>query len=99
MTEYVRPDARSSVHVLMYIWEEGRASDRIARALIERAKAGVGCRILVDAFGSPDFDADIRPRLAEAGCEVRIFRPLPGYGVWEVGAGYLDVRAAIDEVD
>ncbi|HEU0302902.1 MAG TPA: S8 family serine peptidase [Longimicrobium sp.] len=26
-------------------------------------------------------------------------RPLPGYGEWEVGAGYLDVLAAIDEVD
>jgi cardiolipin synthase len=72
--------ASSSVHVLMYIWEEGRASDRITRALVERAKAGIGCRVLIDAFGSPDFDTDIRPRLAEAGCEVRTFRPLPGYG-------------------
>ncbi|HEX2080532.1 MAG TPA: S8 family serine peptidase [Longimicrobium sp.] len=26
-------------------------------------------------------------------------QPLSGYGVWEVGAGYLDVMAAIDEVD
>jgi serine protease AprX len=26
-------------------------------------------------------------------------RPLPGYGEWEVGAGYLDVMAAIDEID
>ena len=26
-------------------------------------------------------------------------RPLPGYGRWEVGAGYLDVMAAIDRVD
>ena len=26
-------------------------------------------------------------------------RPLPGYGKWEVGAGYLDVLAAIDRVD
>jgi cardiolipin synthase A/B len=72
--------ARSSVHVLMYIWEEGSASDRMVRALIERAKAGVGCRVLVDAFGSPDFEKDIRPGLVGAGCEVRIFRPLPGYG-------------------
>ena len=26
-------------------------------------------------------------------------RPMPGYGEWEVGAGYLDVLAAIDEVN
>jgi serine protease AprX len=29
----------------------------------------------------------------------RSARPLPGYGEWEVGAGYLDVMAAIDRVD
>jgi serine protease AprX len=29
----------------------------------------------------------------------RSARPLPGYGEWEVGAGYLDIKAALDEVD
>jgi cardiolipin synthase A/B len=72
--------ARSSVHVLMYIWEAGVASDRVVAALVERAKAGVSCRVLIDAFGSPDFAEDVQPRLVEAGCEVRIFRPLPGHG-------------------
>jgi cardiolipin synthase len=28
--------ARSSVHIVMYIWEAGRASDRLCAALIER---------------------------------------------------------------
>ncbi|MDQ3341608.1 MAG: phospholipase D-like domain-containing protein [Myxococcota bacterium] len=67
--------ARSSVNVLMYIWEDGRASDRIVAALNERAGAGVHCRILVDALGSAEFDADIGARLRAGGCEVRIFRP------------------------
>lgn len=70
--------ARSSVHLLLYIWEKGAASDRIVAALVERAKAGVACRILVDDFGSPDFATTIQPPLVQAGCEVRIFRPLPG---------------------
>jgi len=72
--------ARSSVHVVMYIWEKGAASDRIVAALVDRARAGVSCNILVDAFGSPDFGEDVQPRLVDAGCAVRIFRPLPGYG-------------------
>jgi cardiolipin synthase A/B len=72
--------AQSSVHVLMYIWEKGVASDRVVRALAERASRGVGCRVLVDAFGSPKFAEEVQPALAEAGCDVRIFRPLPGYG-------------------
>jgi cardiolipin synthase A/B len=73
-------NARSSVHVVMYIWEKGIASDRIVAALVDRVKAGVRCRVLIDAFGSPDFSEDVQPKLAEAGCDVRLFRPLPGHG-------------------
>jgi cardiolipin synthase len=70
--------ARSSVHIVMYIWEKGGASDRVSAALVERARAGVHCRILVDAFGSPGFSEHVQPALQAAGCEVRVFRPLPG---------------------
>jgi cardiolipin synthase len=72
--------AQKSVHILLYIWEKGAASDRVVSALVERAKAGVACRILVDDFGSPDFVKTVQPALVGAGCEVRIFRPLPGHG-------------------
>jgi cardiolipin synthase len=71
--------AKSSVHVLMYIWEPGSASDRVSRAIVERARAGVQCRILVDAFGSLGFAEQLAPPFEQAGCEVRLFRPLPGY--------------------
>jgi cardiolipin synthase A/B len=72
--------ARSSIHILLYIWDKGVASDRIVAAIRERARAGVGCRVLVDAFGSPDFRKDVQPALVASGCEVRVFRPLPGKG-------------------
>ena len=70
--------AKTSIHMLLYIWEEGTASDRITAAVIGRAKQGVQCRILVDAFGSSAFGKTIQPQLTAAGCEVRIFRPLAG---------------------
>lgn len=70
--------ARTSIHVLMYIWESGAASDRILAALQERARAGVQCRILVDAFGSAEFGERLAPQLEAAGCTVKLFRPLPG---------------------
>ena len=70
--------ARSSVHIVMYIWEKGRASDRLSAALIERARSGVACRVLIDAFGSGDFEPTVEPPLVTAGCEVRMFRRLPG---------------------
>lgn len=69
--------ARSSINLLMYIWEKGAASERVISALAARAKAGVRCRIVVDDVGSPDFAKDVQPALAAAGCETRIFRPLP----------------------
>jgi cardiolipin synthase A/B len=71
-------EAKSSINVAMYIWEAGAASDRVVKALVERAQAGVRCRILVDDVGSPDFGKTLQPRLTQAGCEVRIFRPLVG---------------------
>jgi len=67
--------AKSSIHMLLYIWEEGSASARITSAIVGRAKAGVQCRILVDAFGSSAFGKTVAPQLKAAGCDVRIFRP------------------------
>ncbi len=67
--------ARTSVNIVLYIWEEGVASDRVVAALEDRARSGVRCRVLVDAVGSPDFGGSLGPRLAQIGCETRIFRP------------------------
>lgn len=70
--------AKSSVHVLMYIWQAGVASDRVVEAIVARARAGVQCRIVVDDVGSPDFAESVAPALRSAGCEIRVFRPLGG---------------------
>ncbi len=66
--------ARVSVNVVMYIWEEGAASDRIVAALLDRARAGVRCRLVIDALGSSAFPDVLGPRLTAGGCEVRMFR-------------------------
>lgn len=70
--------ANSSIDVEIYIWEKGVASARVSAALIAKARAGVACRVLVDALGSGGFDRELAPPLTAAGCEVRVFRPLPG---------------------
>jgi cardiolipin synthase len=67
--------AQASIHVLVYIWEDGAVSERIVAAIVPRARAGVQCRVLVDAFGSPDFLEEIAPKLEDAGCRVHEFRP------------------------
>jgi cardiolipin synthase len=66
--------ATQSINFAVYIWEEGKASDDVFAVLIERAKAGVQVRILLDGMGgrrAPEKDIE---RLEEAGGKVRVFR-------------------------
>ena len=43
--------ARSTINFMVYIWKPGQCSDRVFEALIERARAGVQVRVLLDGFG------------------------------------------------
>jgi cardiolipin synthase len=68
--------ATRSINVSMYIWETGEVSGKVTAALVAKAKAGVACRLVIDAVGSSKFQEDVAPALTAAGCEVRMFRPL-----------------------
>lgn len=71
--------AERSIHIDLYKWKPGRASERILRALQEKRAAGVAVRIVVDHLGSVGgFIDEVKPKLEALGCEVRIFHPLPG---------------------
>jgi cardiolipin synthase len=72
MLEAVR-GARRSVNFSCYIWEGGQASEQMLGALVERARAGVEVRLLLDGMGglyAPEMDA-----LKAAGGKVVTFRP------------------------
>ncbi|MEP6860455.1 MAG: phospholipase D-like domain-containing protein [Deltaproteobacteria bacterium] len=73
--------ATRSIDVVMYIWEAGVASTRVTAALVARAKSGVVCRIVIDDLGSPNFNRDVKPALAEAGCSIYTFRPGTGIDI------------------
>ena len=45
-------DAQSSIHIEAFVFLRGHAADRLLAALIERARAGVRVRLVVDAIGS-----------------------------------------------
>src|SRR4051794_7157367 len=55
-------EARGSVNFVEYIWEPGDPSNRLLMAL-EKRQPGVTCRVLADPMGSPDFVAEVMPRL------------------------------------
>jgi len=66
--------ARRTIHFSVYIWEPGQASDEVFAALIDRARAGVKVRLLLDGLGgmkAPDKDVEA---LKAAGGQVARFR-------------------------
>ncbi len=64
------------VHLEYYIWEPGRAGDRLRDALAERARAGVKVRLLLDDVGSDGASDGYFETLTRAGGELAWFNPL-----------------------
>lgn len=67
--------ARSTIHIAMYIWQNDTTGRRIRDLLVERARAGVQVRVLVDGFGSRGFMRRLGKPLLEAGARVAVFLP------------------------
>jgi cardiolipin synthase len=67
--------ARDHVHVEYYIFNPDRSGTRIRDALIERARAGVKVRLLLDAVGSSSVSRRFLQPLLEAGGEAAWFHP------------------------
>ena len=65
--------ARHHVHIEVYIWEPGAASDRILDRLCERARNKVAVRVLVDDVGSGNATERYFAPLIAAGGEVAWF--------------------------
>lgn len=68
--------AQHTVNVLFYIIQPDSAGQRLAQALIERARAGVKVRLIYDDFGSMGLGKRWLNPLREAGVEIAVFLPL-----------------------
>ena len=62
--------AQTSITIEAYIYWEGTIGRTFAKALAERAKAGVRVKILLDAVGSSSIGADILEILESGGCQI-----------------------------
>jgi cardiolipin synthase len=67
-----------------YVYWQGDIARRFARALARQAKEGVRVRVLLDAFGAKSMDSSLVEDMEAAGVEVRWFRPLSSWRVWQV---------------
>lgn len=73
--------ARQTVNLLTYVYWTGDIADAVADAVCERARAGVTCRVLLDAVGAMKMDSALIDRMEECGVIVRRFRPPKPYAM------------------
>ena len=76
-------NARESVNVELYIFSTGEIGSRFARALCDRARAGVEVRLLVDGFGSKL--GSLGDEMRAARVRVEVFKPLRIYSLARLG--------------
>ena len=65
--------ARDHIHLEYYIYEPDRIGTALRELLIERAKAGVKVRLLVDALGSKNLGRQFLAPMRDAGIEFALF--------------------------
>lgn len=80
--------ARERLDVSTYVLGTDETAARVAQALVERARAGVAVRLLVDALGSLGTSRRQLRELRAAGVEVRWFMPL----LWNPLRGRTNLR-------
>ena len=67
-------NAKKSITFTTYIWEPGKVSTAVFEVLIERARAGIPVKLLLDAFGCYLIPQDKVEELKKAGGQVSKFR-------------------------
>jgi cardiolipin synthase len=75
--------ARTHVHLEYYIYEPDRTGAALRDALVERARAGVKVRVLLDAVGAAKAPKRFFKPLLEAGGELAWFHRLRFGRVWQ----------------
>lgn len=74
--------ARNHIHLEYYIWHPDRSGNALRDALVERARAGVKVRLLLDALGAAKAGRSFR-ELVDAGGEVAWFHPTRFGRIWQ----------------
>src|SRR5688572_6086291 len=71
--------AEVSINLEAYIFQPGDAADMLTDAILERARAGVEVRIVLDAIGSSRLRNTTARRLSAGGCHVTFYQPVTWY--------------------
>ncbi len=75
--------ARDHVHLEYYIYDDDHSGRAVRDALVERARAGVAVRVLLDAVGCAKLSEKFFADLVEAGGELCWFHPMRFGQIWK----------------
>ena len=75
--------AERRIEFLTFIYWTGDVAKDFAEAFSERARAGVEVFVMLDGFGGRLIQDDLLDDMKEAGVEVRWFRPVSSWRVWQ----------------
>jgi cardiolipin synthase len=73
--------AESTLCLETYVYWKGEIASEVAAAVCERARAGVECRVLVDALGAARIEDGVLEEMSDAGAVVCRFRPPKPYAL------------------
>ncbi|MBI4886795.1 MAG: cardiolipin synthase B [Acidobacteria bacterium] len=73
--------AQASVNLEAYIFYPGEVADTLVDAMVDRARAGVDVRLVLDSIGSASMGGPATRRLREAGCQLHFYQPITWYGI------------------
>jgi len=68
-------NAKTSIHLQTYIYDEDETGNAIAEALIKAAARGVGVYVLLDAYASQNLSNHFKNHLIKAGIHLCFFEP------------------------
>lgn len=76
--------ARETIHLETYIFSSDRIGEEFAARIMEKARAGVRVRLIMDGVGSLDFDPELMTRLRNSGAQILDYHPVaPWRARWD----------------
>jgi len=76
--------AQSRIELLTFVYWTGDIAQRFARALADRARAGVDVKVILDAVGAAAMSEALLQMLRDAGVDVQWFRPVTRWNPWQI---------------
>lgn len=76
--------AQETIHLETYIFSSDRTGEEFAARLMEKARAGVRVRLIIDGMGSLDIDPEMLTRLRNSGAQILDYHPVaPWRARWD----------------